>query len=95
MQTCIFISCGFLFDAFRLLKKFKKENQAISKKQTAFLSFAFGVFGISIVFEEIFEKLVKNKFLIYISWWFLIICFVLSSLILSVLLSSLTEMQGA
>ena len=53
MQLCIFISCGFLIDAFRLLSKQKPQNQSISKRQASLLSIAFGVFGTAILISDI------------------------------------------
>lgn len=53
MQLCIFLSCGFLIDAFRLLSKLKPESQTISKKQASLLSIAFGAFGTAFLVSDL------------------------------------------
>jgi hypothetical protein len=62
MQLCIFLSCGFLIDAFRLLSKQKPQNQAISKKQASLLSIAFGAFGTALLVAYIAGLLGKITF---------------------------------
>ena len=62
MQLCIIISCGFLFDAFRLLSKQKPQNQVISKKQTSLLSIAFGAFGTALLVADLANYLGSTTF---------------------------------
>ncbi len=61
-ELCIIISCGFLFDAFRLLSKQKPQNQAISKKQTSLLSIAFGAFGTALLVADLANYLDRITF---------------------------------
>jgi hypothetical protein len=46
-ELCIFVSCGFLVDAFRVLSNKKAEHQVISKRLVTLLSIAFGAFGMT------------------------------------------------
>jgi hypothetical protein len=62
MQLCIFLSCGFLIDAFRLLSKQKPQNQAISKKQASLLSIAFGAFGTALLVADLANILDRVTF---------------------------------
>ena len=62
MQLCIFISCGFLIDAFRLLSRLKPQNQAISKKQASLLSIAFGAFGAALLVADLANYLDRITF---------------------------------
>ena len=62
MQLCIFLSCGFLIDAFRLLSKQKPQNQTISKKQASLLSIAFGAFGTALLVADLAGLLGKITF---------------------------------
>ncbi len=57
MQLCIFVSCGFMIDAFRLLSKLKSRGQSISKKQAAMISIAFGAFGASFFIKHLAKVL--------------------------------------
>jgi hypothetical protein len=94
MQSCIFVSCGFLIDAFRILSKKKEENQVISKKLVTLLSIAFGGVGISVFVS--FIALVLNDDLVSNTFGFLTPIFIfLSCLILTLILTGLTEMQGS
>lgn len=92
MQICILVSCGFLIDAFRILKKFKGENQAISKKQVALLSIAFGLFGLNLLVTRFFAFLKLNvKPIVGIVQYALFeLSFFLSCLTLTILLQNLT-----
>ena len=62
MQLCIFLSCGFLIDAFRLLSKQKPQNQAISKKQASLLSISFGAFGAALLVADLANYLDRITF---------------------------------
>ncbi len=91
MQLGIILSCIFLFDAFRRLKKVKRNNQVISKKQVVFLSIAFGAFGF-ITFVELMtlsESLVSR--IVLVLWQ---LAFLISCLLLAKILQSLISMQA-
>ena len=92
---CILFSCAFLIDAFRLLKNLRQEHQAFSKRQVGLLSLAFGAFGISaVVFQIILFTDPDGKLVKKLSFWLQFVCFVISELTLTILLSTLTEMQS-
>ncbi len=92
---CILLSCVFLIDAFRLLKKFRQEHQAFSKRQVGLLSLAFGAFGISgVIFQITFFTGPYGKLVEKLFFWLQVVCFVISTLTLTILLSTLTEMQS-
>jgi len=91
------VSCCFLGDAFRRLTKIRMPNQMINKRQVAALSAAFGTFALGMV-------LLQVEFLIYGSsptfikeflWTYevMIICFFVSTLILSLILYRLIIVQ--
>ena len=94
MQLCIFLSCAFLIDAFRLLSRQKPQNQAISKKQASLLSIAFGAFGTALLVADLAGLLGKITFE-EVSRSLQSILFFMSCLILTFILSGLTEMQSA
>ena len=49
IPLCIFVSCGFLIDAFRILSTKKAVHQAVSKKLAMLLSIAFGAYGVALM----------------------------------------------
>ena len=49
MPLCIFVSCGFLIDAFRILSTKKAVHQVVSKKLATLLSFSFGAYGVALM----------------------------------------------
>ena len=93
MQLCIVVSCGFLFDAFRLLSRQKPQNQVISKKQTSLLSIAFGAFGTAFLVANLANYLDSTTFYT-ISHVLQYIFFLLSCVIMSFILSNLIYMQS-
>ena len=94
MYLVIFLSCGFLVDAFRLLSKQKLQKQAISKKQASLLSIAFLVFGTALLVDG-FASLGGNYTFFAISAELVNFFFLLSCLIIVFILSNLTQMQNA
>jgi hypothetical protein len=83
-----------MIDAFRILSKKKEENQVISKKLVTLLSIAFGGVGITVFVS--FIALVLNDDLINTIFSFLTSIFLfISCLILTLILTGLTEMQGS
>ena len=94
MYLVIFLSCGFLVDAFRLLSKQKPQKQAISKMQASLLSIAFLVFGAAILVRD-FAFFEGNYTFFAISAVLQNFFFLLSCLIIAFILSNLTHMQSA
>ena len=95
MYFVIFLSCGFLIDAFRLLSKQKPQKQAISKMQASLLSIAFLVFGTALLVYDFAFYFGGNYTFVVISVESLNIFFLLSCLIMAFILSNLTQMQSA
>jgi hypothetical protein len=92
IQICIFFSCGFLIDAFRLLSKLKSREKSISKKQAALLSFAFGAFGASLMIKGLASAL-QNSTFFNVSSYFQNVFFYTTCLAMLLILNSLTNMQ--
>ena len=74
-QFGIILSCIVLVDAFRRLNQVKSETQIIQKKIVILLIFAFGLFGFSLILEDLIYT-IKNivytitvQVLVYISYF--------------------------
>jgi hypothetical protein len=50
MQLCILVSCAFLIDAFKRLRRVKSSDQVISSKPVVLLIISFGAYGLAQIF---------------------------------------------